>query len=180
MTAKAKKAPAKPTAEVEKPSRGRPKGLTPEVEESLLKNIRAGIPIRTAAVAAGIDERTFYNWMRRGEDESYRISKGEEARDSESDFFHFFQYVMRAREEAKAGHVAVISKAGKEGDWRASAWWLARQFRDEFGDNPPAPQNVTNNVQNNLNISATMAEIEAMIHAIKAKRNKAIDVPESN
>ena len=54
MTAKVKKAPAKPKAEVAKNVGGRPSELTPEVEESLLKNIRAGVPIQTAAIAVGI------------------------------------------------------------------------------------------------------------------------------
>jgi len=180
MTAKAKKAPAKPKAEVEKNVGGRPSELTPELEEKLLDLIRGGIPVRTAAIAVGIDEKTFYNWMKRGGDEQYRINKGEKPRATEGRFFQFFQSVTRAKEEAKAGHVAVVAKAGREGDWRASAWWLQRQFRDEFGDNPP-PQNVTNNIHNTLNITTTIAELEEMLDAIELQsKPKAIDVPKDN
>jgi transposase len=176
MTAKVKKAPVKPKAEVAKNVGGRPTELTPENEEKLLELIRAGIPIKTAAVTIGIEERTFYHWMKRGGDEQYRINKGEKSKESEAKFFHFFQSVTRAKEEAKAGHVAVISKAGKAGDWRASAWWLQRQFRDEFGDNP-APQNVTNNIHNTLNISTTMSELQTLIAEVKESRTRELDAP---
>ena len=176
MTAKVKKAPAKPKAEVAKNVGGRPSELTPEVEESLLKNIRAGVPIQTAAIAVGISRQTFHNWMKRGSDEAYRISKGEKLRASEEKFFYFFDTVMRAKEEAKAGHIAVVAKAGREGDWRASAWWLQRQFRDEFGDNP-APQNVTNNIHNTLNISTTMSELQTLIAEVKESRIRELDAP---
>ena len=114
--------------------------------------------------------------MKRGSDEAYRISKGEKLRASEEKFFYFFDTVMRAKEEAKAGHIAVVAKAGREGDWRASAWWLQRQFRDEFGDNP-APQNVTNNIHNTLNISTTMSELQTLIAEVKESRIRELDAP---
>lgn len=162
---------------VEVETRGRKTELNEEVLEKIMDNIRAGIPIKTAVAMAGVAERTYFNWMKRGSDEEFRISKGEEPNPEESLFLHFLQSATRAREEAKGAHVAVIAKAGARGDWRASAWWLSRQYRDEFGDNP-APQ--YQQINNTLNISVTLSEIERMLDALEARDNKVIDVETSN
>lgn len=174
MTAKAKKAPAKSKAEVKKNVGGRPSELTPDIYEKLLEGIRAGVPIKTAVVALGIAEQSYYNWMKRGSDEQYRISKGEKPRENEKVFLEFLGSVTRAKEEAKAAHVAVIAKAGKNGDWRASAWWLQRQFRDEFGDTPTPTVQTINNT---LNISATMSELQTLIAEVKESRTKELNAP---
>ena len=174
MTPKTKKSPAKPRVEAPKRRNGRPTGLTTEVEEVLLKNVRGGLPIKSAALAVGISERTFHNWMKRGLDESYRVSKGEAQNPTEEPFLNFSKSVEQAKEEAKALHVSVVSKAGLNGDWRASAWWLQRQFRDEFGDNPPL---VAQTVNNSLNISTTMAELDALIEEVKVSRKKELEAP---
>jgi len=173
-----KKAPAKKqvkTKEVaEKNLGGRPTELNEETLEAILKNIRRGMPIRTAVAIAGISESTYFNWMKRGNDEQFRQNKGEKPNPKEQGFLEFLESATRAREEAKGAHIAVISNAGASGDWRASAWWLSRQFRDEFGDNPPSQiQHITNNT---LNITTTMAEIEKMLDALDARDKKVIDV----
>jgi hypothetical protein len=51
-------------------ARGRPSGsvmLTPEIERTILSYIEAGAWDYIAAEAAGIGERTFHDWMARGE-----------------------------------------------------------------------------------------------------------------
>lgn len=173
-----KKTPAKKEAKTKEVAQknlgGRPTELNDNTVEEILKNIRGGIPIKTAVGIAGVTEKTYFNWMKRGSDEQYRRDKGEKPNPKEEGFLQFLQSATRAREEAKGAHIGVISNAGRQGDWRASAWWLSRQFRDEFGDNPPSNlQHITNNT---LNISVTMAEIEKLLDALDARDNKVIDV----
>ena len=48
---------------------GRSTKLSPEVEEKILKAIRAGNYAAIAAEYAGISESTFYGWLRRGRKE---------------------------------------------------------------------------------------------------------------
>lgn len=172
---KAKKAPApKEVTPKPKPEMGRPTELNDEILQKILDNIRAGIPIKTAVAMAGIAHKTYFNWMKRGSDEEYRREKGEEPNPKEEDFLHFLHLATRAREEAKGAHIGVIAKAGASGDWRASAWWLSRQFREEFGDNPPQVNNITNNT---LNIGTSMSELQTLIAEIKERRIKVIDAP---
>lgn len=46
---------------------GRGTKLTPELTEKVCADIRAGLPIARAALAAGISEPTFYRWMEKGD-----------------------------------------------------------------------------------------------------------------
>lgn len=154
---------------------GRPTGLNQAMLDEILKNVRAGIPIQTAVGMVGISKATYFNWMRRGNDEQYRISKGEKPDPKEARFLEFLDSVTRAREEAKGAHIAVIVNAGARGDWRASAWWLSRQFKEEFGDDPAA-HNIQN-IHNTVNVSSSRAEIEALIKRVYEKHVKAIDAP---
>jgi hypothetical protein len=174
-----KKTPAKKEAKTkevaEKNLGGRPTELNDITVEEILKNIRGGIPIKTAVGIAGVSEATYFNWMKRGSDEQYRRNKGEKPNPKEQGFLEFLESATRAREEAKGAHIGVISNAGRQGDWRASAWWLSRQFRDEFGDNLPSQvQNITNNT---LNISVSMSELQTLIARIKEQRRGVIEAP---
>jgi hypothetical protein len=74
--------------------------------------LKAGNTRRTSAIAGGISEETFYVWMK---------SKSE-----------FSESVKKAEAEAEARNVAIINQAGKT-SWQASAWWLERRRKEDFG-----------------------------------------------
>ena len=95
--------------------------LTKEVQEQICKYIEIGVPIKFAAEACGISERTFYNWMERGEKENKGC------------FFQFFQSVKKALAKSVARDIAIIEKAAQEGKWQASAWRLERRHPEFFG-----------------------------------------------
>jgi hypothetical protein len=95
--------------------------LTPEVHENIIKLIRIGVPHKHAAQANGIDESTYYNWMKWGSKKKNGI------------YFEFFKSVKKAESESIARDVAQIEKAASEGRWQASAWRLERRHPEEWG-----------------------------------------------
>ena len=112
------------------PSVGRPTKFTTERQERILRSIRAGNYVETAALAAGIGKSTFYDWLDR--------------------FPDFADAVQKARAEAEARYVAVIEQA-TETSWQAAAWWLERTAPNRWGRHehahtldepirPPVPQ----------------------------------------
>jgi transposase len=102
---------------------GRPTKLTPEVQDKIVAALRAGNYQETAAMYAGVEARTFYRWMERGEsdgteDEPYR---------------QFRQAVEKAKADAEVRDIALIDKAAHDGSWQAAAWKLERKFPHKWG-----------------------------------------------
>jgi hypothetical protein len=69
---------------------------------------------------AGIAESTYHRWIERGEA-------------GESPFREFSELTRASRAEARSKHVRTIRKAGREGDWKAAAWFLERSDRANWG-----------------------------------------------
>lgn len=101
----------------------RPTKLNPDSQEEIVRLIRAGNVAELAAEATGIGERTFYDWMARGE-------KGDEL------YAEFREAVLLAKAEAEAGLVARIAQAATNGSWQASAWLLERRFGERWAKQP--------------------------------------------
>ena len=74
--------------------------------------ISEGLTQRDAAALAGISEDTLSLWKRRDSD--------------------FSEQIRKKQIECKRGHIQNIRKAG-ERSWQASAWWLERKYKEEFG-----------------------------------------------
>lgn len=138
-----------------KPRRkGRPTLLTPERMDLLTRATAAGLPVKTAADAAGVGRSTFLRWMRLGEDAVDSEHGGMLDVDSPNPCAALYARVTRARAAAMArahAHIeeaargAVVSETRRTwtdpitgehrserrirrrpGDWRASAWLLVR------------------------------------------------------
>ena len=166
----AKKQPAKAPA---KKSAGRPTALLEEVkEQTLLDYIRIGTPIRKAVTASGIAEKTFYNWMTRGMAERERLSLLPDAKENPTEviFLQFLQRVEQARAEAITKKVAVIAKAGNEGDWRAAAWYLERQAPEDFGKTDRFEIGGTNGEA--IKVQVEMGDLEDKIAKVLAIRKR--------
>jgi hypothetical protein len=103
----------------------RPTKLTPEVQERLLKALRAGNYLSTAARFAGIHPATLHRWLERGDPAG--------TRPTDLPYRQFAEQVERAIAEAEVRDVTLISKAA-ETDWRAAAWRLARRYPKQWGD----------------------------------------------
>jgi hypothetical protein len=92
----------------------------------------------------GVDNKTFYNWMDRGEAEIARVQEAHEAdpdsdvgvSDREAPFVSFFQRCTRAMAQAERDALRSIReshKGDRDGDWHAAAWFLARKSNDRWG-----------------------------------------------
>jgi hypothetical protein len=99
----------------------RPTKFTAETVKVVLAGIRAGLPYRLSAEAAGIHYDTFNEWVQgrfpRGADKDLKAA--------------FPDRLTRARGESAARLTALISTAAST-DWRAAAWLLERRFPKDF------------------------------------------------
>jgi predicted DNA-binding transcriptional regulator AlpA len=100
---------------------GRPSKLTDVIQSKIVKAIRAGNYIETAAAYAGISKTTLYKWMQKG-------SRKEAPR-----YAAFVNAVERALAESEVRDVMTIGTAAERGDWRAAAWRLERKNYERWG-----------------------------------------------
>lgn len=101
---------------------GRPDGsvkLTPEVQETILAFIRAGAWDYVASEAAGIDDRTFRDWIARGE--------GRHPTRSQTPLLKAFAKAVReAKAQSRAAREIEIAKA-------SPSFWLTHAARSQPG-----------------------------------------------
>ncbi|MGI6483913.1 MAG: hypothetical protein ACOX08_11700 [Methanobacterium sp.] len=95
--------------------------LTPELEEEILNLIRAGNYAKDACLAVGIDESTYYRWLRTGE----KAKSGK--------LYQFYQSIQKARAFARAHKLEKVNDAIDDGNWQAAAWWLERTDPEHWG-----------------------------------------------
>ena len=84
----------------------------PELVNELLKYIESGNYVETACKAVGLDEATYYRWLK-----------------SKSDFC---EAVKKAEAKAIARNLAIIQVAAKK-NWQAAAWFLERKAYKDWG-----------------------------------------------
>lgn len=99
-----------------------PLKLTPEVQDTIARMIKVGVPIEMAAEAAGIARSTFFDWLKRGEAKGTKNKR----------FRDFRAAIEQARAEAEATLVTRIAKAAQNGSWSAAAWLLERRAPERW------------------------------------------------
>ena len=103
------------------------------VRKTIIELIAAGNYIKTACLAAGVEESTFTRWMQRAE-RYYNASVSGEADADDEVYYTFYLDVKKARHKNIALHVANIQTASKlPSQWTASAWLLERMNPALFG-----------------------------------------------
>ena len=85
---------------------GRKSKYTPELVKIIIDALSVGATDGDACLSAGIDESTFYDWMNKKPEFSDRVT--------------------RARSNGWIADLAVIKRAGINGDWRAAGEHLDR------------------------------------------------------
>ena len=109
-----------------KPSKrglGRIRKLTKEVEETILRHLKAGAYLNYAAEAAGIEYRTLAYWLEWGAE-------------GKKPYAAFALQVRKLRAEDAIRSQSVITRAQLgyiEGDWKAAAWSLERKHPKVYG-----------------------------------------------
>ena len=94
---------------------GRPSKLTPAIREKIVQALSLGCHRKQAAAFAGIDERTFRRWMRDG------------LQPDTEPYTSFREAVEEAEAKCQVAAVGCITKAARDGDYRAAAWLLERR-----------------------------------------------------
>jgi transposase len=115
---------------------GRPSKLTPERHEKIVDLVKSGVPIETAAAAAGIDQRTYYYWV--GIGKTVHTNWGPdpdqwpiELTPYEKRCAHFFHAVRIANAEAEATAIIHVRTAMPK-HWQAAMAWLERRYPDRW------------------------------------------------
>lgn len=90
-----------------------PYKFDPETAEDVLRTIRAGNFLETAAAFAGVTPKTVRNWLRKG------------ARQKEGPLADFARDYAEAEATAETYALAQITRSR---DWAAAAWRLERRF----------------------------------------------------
>lgn len=99
--------------------------LTDELINELCKFKKAGLTNKSVCYAANISERSFYEYLNRGEADAQAGKK--------SIFSRFFQSYKKAEAMHKLKRLSQIEKAADGGNWQAAAWELERCYPDEYG-----------------------------------------------
>ena len=131
------------------PRTGRTTKLTPQVQESIVRAVTAGVPVVQAAQLAGIDKATVLEWIARGE--------GRHQRPARALYADFADAIARARVIDEGRRLARLEQASRGGavvhekvttfadgrqvverhysppDWRADAFYLQHAFPDRWG-----------------------------------------------
>jgi hypothetical protein len=97
--------------------------LTPAVHDAIVKLVGNGAFIERACDEVGISERTFYGWIKRGEDPD----------ETDPRYLRFLQATTRARAAFENRTLNVVVQAAPT-DWRGAAWLLERLFPTRYSN----------------------------------------------
>lgn len=115
--------------------RGDPGKLNDERKKTICDSIILGMPYTQACAIADVTYTTFRVWINRGEDEMERVMNTPRTtiRKSEKKYVDLVNEVEHAKSKCMQNHLAMITKASKDGTWQASAWMLERRYPGDFG-----------------------------------------------
>jgi len=116
--------------------RGRPTKCTPELLAAFGETLERVVYINAASAEHGITARTAHFWLKRGEEELYRIENGAAPTPSEAPFVEFYRIAKTARAKAEQRLLRTIIEAAEDdrpGDWKAAGWILERAFPFRYG-----------------------------------------------
>ncbi len=106
--------------------------LTEDVMTQIHAYVRAGVPLKFAAEAAGVNYHMALRWSSWGK-RGYRTGGYNISPTMLDRYRRFAIGLEQARAESVAQRVMRIEAAAQAGVWQADAWWLERQYPEEFG-----------------------------------------------
>lgn len=150
---------------------GRPTKLTPKLIAALEREIRIGLPYKTACALCGLSFETFNEWRKGNfpEQASEKICR------------EFSDRIKIAEAEAQKVMLLAVrhaSVSARPGQWQAAAWFLERRYPDEYGKRTEisgpngGPIDVRSAVahlalESGLEVAEVMAEAEALFAAFE-------------
>lgn len=120
-----------------------PSKFTEELAQAICDAVASGVPEIIAAQAAGVDKSTVTNWKKskpeflaqikeaRARAVQVRIKRIEKAAKGGEDV----DVTERTIKHKDGKLERIVSKKKTYPTWQADAWWLERQFVEEFGLN---------------------------------------------
>ncbi len=106
---------------------GRSAKINEAMIDEAVKYLKAGNYVNTICLKIGIDNSTWYNWLKRG----IKARKG-------SIFHRFYVRIKEAEAEAEIKAVAIIQEAMKN-DWRCAVVYLERKHPSRWGRSTGIP-----------------------------------------
>ena len=96
------------------------------IRDTIIKYISNGNYIKTACLAAGVDDATYYTWIHRAEH-----ANGDP---SDKIYIDFLGELKKAEAKAQVETIARINEAGKmPQNWQANAWRAERKNPELWG-----------------------------------------------
>ena len=132
---------------------GRHGKLTPELQETILKYIEAGNYAKHACQAVGISEKTYYEWLK----------KGENAKRTTNRYGEFSKSIKESQAKAIIRNVTIVNKAAKDGDWKAAMTWLERTQPEHYSRREYISQDIN---------MKTLPPAEIIFEVVDAKTSK--------
>ncbi|MER7951995.1 hypothetical protein ABTY59_31850 [Streptomyces sp. NPDC096079] len=182
---------------------GRPRLLSEEVEQRLVSASRTGVAVELAAEMAGVSRSSFLAWMARGRAEVEARETGEEPDPVEDEYAALYEKVRTARATAAARAMMNIRRVADGGivtktttrqyrdgvtgeivtetvedrtppDWRADAWYLERQHREQYGKDAVVAVEITGlgdipqgDDEGPVDLSALAERLDKSLHSVE-------------
>lgn len=119
--------------------------LTLELQNAIMRRVRAGVPLPVASPASGVSYHTVKGWLVRGRHADFN-ENGEPVDPRDKPYADFADAFDQARAAAISSRVVRINRAGRNGNVNADIWWLEKRtpmFRPRTpkrdADDPPPP-----------------------------------------
>lgn len=91
--------------------------LTEELAKEAIDLVGGGASNADVIAYLGVSESTFYSWIREPKNKAQT---------------ELAQGLKKAEAKRKLWHLGRIHQAAKNGDWKASAWYLERRYPNEY------------------------------------------------
>lgn len=131
---------------------GRPSKYSDQKAELIVKAVRAGNFVETAAALAGLSKQTVYGWIRAG------------ARSRKGKLRDFWTQIREAQAFAEARDLQELATAGAN-DWRARAWRLERRFGKRWAESRRVEAKVTGDARKPIGITGGL-----VIEVVEARK----------
>lgn len=112
-----------------------PEVLNNRVLSQLIKDVRNGLPYKSACLKNKVKWKTFCSWRRKSKIAGDKFESKEKLHPAEKILFGFEDNLQQARANFEASLVNGVYQASEK-DWRAGMELLKRRFRNSWGDQP--------------------------------------------